>query len=349
MKQTLKYGVLGNLGFRKNSINGQTIKTRCIKDTLDFLVAYPVNWVDTAEMSRNPFITYFLALRLLLKEDVVCVALQKRGLKYVLPLCLLVNMFRRNLDLRFFAIGGRLADFAGNSKLTLWALLRFQGVYVETQKMKRDMELLGCTNCEVVPNFRFFTDKSIIAKDFTSISRYKFLFMARVCREKGVEIAIQAIKILNDRGIKATLDIYGPIQDNYESVFFKLVEGSLNVTYHGSISPYAKDFYQTVSSYDVMLLPTYYRGEGFPGTFIDAFIGGLPVVASDWNYNRSLIHHDVTGLILKENTPTELAFTLERMIANPLKMNEISRNVLKESRNYDSIAILSDLLRLEKH
>ncbi|MFR3494185.1 MAG: glycosyltransferase [Blautia sp.] len=39
---------------------------------------------------------------------------------------------------------------------------------------------------------------------------------------------------------------------------------------------------EVLKNYDALLFPTYYEGEGFAGTIIDAFAAGLPVIASDW-------------------------------------------------------------------
>jgi glycosyltransferase involved in cell wall biosynthesis len=60
-----------------------------------------------------------------------------------------------------------------------------------------------------------------------------------------------------------------------------------------------------------MLFPTTWKGEGFPGVIIDAFIAGLPVIASNWNMNNEIIVDGVNGFIFEPNNCLAL---VEKMI-----------------------------------
>jgi glycosyltransferase involved in cell wall biosynthesis len=63
-----------------------------------------------------------------------------------------------------------------------------------------------------------------------------------------------------------------------------------------------------------MLFPTYWQGEGFPGAIIDAFVSGVPVIASDWNMNREIIIHEKNGLLVPPGDAMSLALAMKRMI-----------------------------------
>lgn len=62
---------------------------------------------------------------------------------------------------------------------------------------------------------------------------------------------------------------------------------------------------EVLKNYDALLFPTYYEGEGFAGTIIDAFAAGLPVIASDWKYNSEIIKQGITGVITKTHSISE--------------------------------------------
>ena len=62
-----------------------------------------------------------------------------------------------------------------------------------------------------------------------------------------------------------------------------------------------------------MIFPTYYVGEGFPGTIIDAFSSGIPDIATDWRYNSEIVQNGKTGYIYKlnQNGPMSIGWTLK--------------------------------------
>ena len=60
-----------------------------------------------------------------------------------------------------------------------------------------------------------------------------------------------------------------------------------------------------------MLFPTYYEGEGFAGTLIDAMAAGVPVIASDWKYNKEIVEDGKTGIIMHNSLEKELLNILQ--------------------------------------
>lgn len=96
-----------------------------------------------------------------------------------------------------------------------------------------------------------------------------------------------------------------------------------------------------------MLFPTYWHGEGFPGIIIDAFVSGLPVIATDWSLNADIIEDGKTGVILKENTVEALADAMDMMINNPKSVELMSKTCQNSAMNFDIKNVVSDKL-LEK-
>ena len=59
-----------------------------------------------------------------------------------------------------------------------------------------------------------------------------------------------------------------------------------------------------LKKYFALLFPTYFHGEGFAGCLIDAFFAGIPVIATDWLYNKDIINNSFIShyiLILLNN------------------------------------------------
>ena len=70
---------------------------------------------------------------------------------------------------------------------------------------------------------------------------------------------------------KFLIDFYGKIDDSYESSFKERVDLIPNVNYQGFLNLGENEGYDKLSTYDMMLFPTYWKGEGFASVFIDSF------------------------------------------------------------------------------
>ena len=70
-----------------------------------------------------------------------------------------------------------------------------------------------------------------------------------------------------------------------------------NISYKGTIKQ--EESCIILKKYFALLFPTYYKGECFAGTIIDAFTAGIPVFASDWHDNKNIIKDNITGRIYK--------------------------------------------------
>lgn len=94
------------------------------------------------------------------------------------------------------------------------------------------------------------------------------------------------------------LDLYGIVPEQYKERFNEIVnDHSTVVTYKG-----IANYNQTVSvlkNYYAMLFPTYFHGEGFAGCLIDAFFAGIPVIATDWLYNKDVVKDTENGLLVQ--------------------------------------------------
>ena len=83
--------------------------------------------------------------------------------------------------------------------------------------------------------------------------------------------------------------------------------------------------------------------EGFPGVILDAFISGLPIVASNWDYAAEFIKPEF-GFIFSDDKPQEALKYLVHLLDNPdvlLKMQIASY----ENRNRYSVEYIASNLK----
>ena len=178
--------------------------------------------------------------------------------------------------------------------------------------------------------------------------KMRFVFLSRIIPEKGCNTIIEAVKLLNMKySEKFIVDFYGPFEAEYEFLFKDEISTISNISYKGFLDLRNQKNYDILAKYDAMLFPTYWHGEGFPGIIIDAFVSGLPVIATDWSLNAEIIEDGKTGVILKENTIEALADAMETMINNPKSVELMSILCQNSAMNFDIMNVVSDKL-LEK-
>ena len=110
-------------------------------------------------------------------------------------------------------------------------------------------------------------------------------------KEKGIEDAVNAVKTVNEHFGRTvyTLDIYGQV-DSAQTEWFNELESTFpSYIKYGGLVPFDKSV-EVLKNYFALLFPTYYEGEGFAGTLLDAMAAGVPVVASDWRYNSEIVN-----------------------------------------------------------
>lgn len=95
-----------------------------------------------------------------------------------------------------------------------------------------------------------------------------------------------------------------------------------------------------------MLFPTYYHGEGFPGNVIDAYNSGLPVIATDWLYNKEVVLDGKTGLLVPVKDPSALSDAIMKLYFNRKLHYEFSKRSLLEARKYSPDIVIAKLYEI---
>ena len=165
-------------------------------------------------------------------------------------------------------------------------------------------------------------------------------------KEKGISDAIKAVKCSNEFFGQNVfvLDIYGPINDEYKETFEELcIECQEYINYCGVVS--SEKAIDILKMYFLLLFPTYYQGEGFAGTILDAFAAGLPIIASDWHYNAEIITNDV-GYIYPVHNQKKFEQLLIGIANNPGNILGKKKNCLKKAGLYTEETVKKTLINL---
>jgi glycosyltransferase involved in cell wall biosynthesis len=252
------------------------------------------------------------------------------------PLIALISKFL-NKKLIYHFFGGRFHNMFESYPLVLrkWlSITIFRADYklVETKKMISAFGLLGFNNFIWFPNAR----PKNLYKNVVKTYNYKFLFISRVTPTKGIDTIIETSKMLDE---KYSIDIYGPINHKYynEKSF-----NEKNINYKGVLKPHEVN--DVINNNDVLLLPTFHPGEGYPGIVIEALSLGMPIITTHWNSLNEIVKNGFNGRLISVKSSEELKNSMEFFTES--NFLEYSENALKSFNPFDLDFVIDKLKKL---
>ena len=346
-----RVSVIGHFAMGHQYLNGQTIKTKIVAGELArVLGSDQVATVDTHGGSKTILKAPFQVLGALKNSANVVILPAKNGLRVYAPLLSVFRPFFRNRKLHYAVIGGWLPQFLETRKWLAKCLMKFDYIYVETNTMKTALEQQGFFNVCVMPNCKDLTILSESELVAPSGEPYKLCTFSRVMREKGIEEAVAAVKSVNDASGRQvySLDIYGQVDEAQTEWFENLQKSFPESVRYGGMVAFDKSV-EVLKEYFALLFPTYYEGEGFAGTLIDAYSAGVPVIASDWKYNKEIVSDEV-GYVYPMGDQDAFVEILKRIAGNPDMILSKKKSCLQEANKYridQALKILVDQIEGE--
>ena len=342
MKKHFQIGLIGYFAVGKSKAGGQEAKTCAISRALQAHYPRPsLRKLDTGNWRKHPFKFFYNILYMICSCRILLIFPAQRSVQVLAPLLVLAGK-PLGRKLHYVVIGGWLPEMTARKKWLVYFLKKFDGIYVETSSMKISLEKQGFTNVFIMPNFKDLSVLTVKDLIYTTQEPFAFCTFSRVMKEKGIEDAIHAITQLNTQAGRtvATLDIYGKIDDNYTEKFEKLKQTfPPYIYYKGIVSP--SQSVKVLKNYFALLFPTYYEGEGFAGTLLDALAAGIPVIASDWKYNKEIVQDGKTGVVIHASLLEEI----NRAISNPSHFNVMKPLCLQEAQKYTPRGAIRPLLK----
>lgn len=344
---SLKVCVIGRLSSEQNLCCGQRVKTRIIWEELQNRLGKDNVWkIDTSGGVKTLLLAPFQSFKALKNSENVVIIPAHNGVRVYAPLLAFIRRFFKKNKIYCVAVGGWLPEFLVNRKLVTTALKKFDGIYVQTNSMKRALETQGFENIVYMPNCKYLKILEDGELVYSAEEPYRLCTFSRVLKEKGIEIAVDAVKKINERmgRIVYTLDIFGKIQPEQSEWFESLKKTFPDYVVYRGVVPYEESV-GTLKDFYALLFPTFYPGEGFPGTALDAFASGVPVIASDWRYNAEVIADGKTGKIISAKSVEALSDALVWLHENGDEWKEMKRNCLAEARKLRPEIVLDVLIR----
>lgn len=177
-------------------------------------------------------------------------------------------------------------------------------------------------NKVIIPNGQDLNELKFEYKNLKNDDDLIFGFVGRIDKfHKGLDLLIEGYKIYKEQNGKAKLWIVGDGQDlEYLKKYTK--ENNLQdlVTFFGS--KFGSEKLNLMKNMDVFIHTS--RFEGFPMAILESFGLNVPILISDeTNVGKYVTKYNV-GILLKENTPSEISkemLNLNKNIINQWKKN----------------------------
>ena len=338
----MNIGIIGHFGGKEKYNDGQTVKTINIYKGLLNSGISTVDRIDTYYIKKNPikfFVTFFKSL---FKDEKYIVLLSINGRRILFPILFLLSKFGK--EIYHYSIGGRLAREVEAHPSWKRYVSAFKGNWMESHELTEKLQALGVHNALYVPNFKrldILREKEFVDAYFAP---YRFCIFSRVMEEKGVTDAINAIKIINNKYGKqiATLDIYGPIEPEYKNELLSLIDSTNDSCKYCGVIDSNKSV-EALKCYFVLLFPTHWKHEGIPGTIIDAFSAGVPVIARQWQYCKEMITMGKNGYYYEFEKPELLIDMMEYAIVHPEKIIAMKNNCLEKAVEYSEEYVMKQI------
>ena len=183
---------------------------------------------------------------------------------------------------------------------------------------KKPMKVLGYGNIRGV-DMDYYSrnaDVQAAAGGLRDESRFTFLYVGRIVRDKGINELVSAFQKLFQDFPQVRLVLVGAREDDLDPIppsTVDVIERSENIFAVGRKE--GVDLLAWYAAADCFVFPSY--REGFPNTVLEAGAMGLPCIVTDINGSREIITDGYNGLIVPPRDEDTLNQAMRLMVDNP--------------------------------
>lgn len=150
-----------------------------------------------------------------------------------------------------------------------------------------------------------------------------FLLIARLLKEKGITVFVDAARMVRERFPNARFQVLGPFDPHPDAITREQVDTWQEegvIEYLGV----TKDVRPYLAKCSAFVLPSYYR-EGLPRTALEALATGRPIITTDAPGCREAVADGVNGWLVPPRDPVALAKAMMRLLDTPDAITTMGR------------------------
>lgn len=282
---------------------------------------------------RTALRTLWIVARRARRVDIISFHASDRGMLAFGPFVVLVGWLTGTPTLlRMF--GGSFGDYyRQQGALRRWLARRFvlsaDVILMQTRRMMGLLQGLGRGRIEWFSTYIHQPEgagDAMRSRDAGSVCQ-RFIFLGHLTRVKGIETMLDVAGRL-PAGV--TIDLYGPLDDFTEQEI--LDRGGERVRYCGFLE--FGEVHRVLPRYDALVLPTYHRGEGYPGVIAEAYTHALPVISTTWLAIPEIVGED-SGLLFEPKDALGLLEAIYILHSDPARWRRLSEGAHARAEQFD--------------
>ncbi len=166
----------------------------------------------------------------------------------------------------------------------------------------------------------------------------RFILLGRRDPQKGIDTALQALKILADKGLadRLELKLYGR---DYAEWDYRQMARDLKVDQYVTFLPFENNVVEVYQKAYCLILPSV--GEGLSNVLLEAMAMEMPVIGSQVSGTADVLEHQKNGLLIPPGAPAALAEAMEWVMAHPRLAADLGRRArltVQEHYSLDAVA-----------
>ena len=172
-------------------------------------------------------------------------------------------------------------------------------------------------------SFGYFVSKQQISNDFhtPSPSGLNIIYLGALIPRKGVDILVEVVSRLFEKGFDVKLDLYG------HGDIEKIENVTEAINYKGILP--LNQVQTTIAKYNLLVLPS--RHDGWGIVVNEALLQGVPVIVSDRVGAKCLLESSQAGLVFCNDDSNDLMGKIKLLIESPEELIRLQKNAAKMS------------------
>ena len=236
---------------------------------------------------------------------------------------------KKKFIFRFF--GGDLLEYLNHNiyKVIARVTLSNSLVLIQTKGLKAKLSDKNFNKCKI---HWFPTSRPLVSVNNIKVYSRKvkrFLFIGHVRPEKGICELLKSCDLLFSEGYNFEIQIAGRLFDNN---IFKNYLDYKNIHYLGEVDN--KKINELIMNCDIIIYPSYWTGEGYPGALIESINIGKPIITTNFNFLPELVSKN--GILIKPNSTSAVYDAMKLVLTNKKKFNEINNSAKNMKASFDS-------------
>ena len=197
---------------------------------------------------------------------------------------------------------------------------------------------ISIVHCGIEPD-QFVPEREISTNELPHI-----VSLSSLAERKGMPMLVEACRILRDRGVQFKCTIAG---DGPQRVLLEQLVGDYELENHVHLAGryFQEDIRDYLNNASIFALAcvTAENGDvdGVPVALMEAMAMKVPTISTTVSGIPELIDHEISGLLVPEQSPEELADAIERLLDDPIfaeNLADAAREKVSAEFNLDNSA-----------